>query len=363
MRCSCLHDSIMIVIVPDLPPKINGLGDYAWLQAKTLREKYGIGTTFIVAGRNYTDDSFDGFAVLSVGNSSTKLKNALKTLSLKDDTIHLHYVGYGYQKRGIPYWLLTALKPFNSYTNSHRYSKSKIIITFHELYAGSNKPWQSAFWFRQIQKNICKELFWLCDEAITTGNYYASLLKQFADKPVHIMPVFSNVEETEPSLPLAQREKSMVIFSANNINFSFQHYEQALNNFCNQHNINKIILAGNTANIQTSLPVTIEHHLSPQAHEVALMMRHAFACFIGFPSPQWFFKSSVFAAACAHGCLPVAIGNLNNHEGLTAGVHFYDCRRDETQQNPPQSIADAAHQWYMQHSLEKNVELLKRISH
>lgn len=346
----------MIVIVPDLPPKINGLGDYAWLQARTLREKYGIGTTFIVAGRNYAGDSFDGFEVLSVADSSIQLEKTLKILSVNNDTLHLHYVGYGYQKRGIPYWLLNALKKFKTQN-----PKSRIIITFHELYAGSNKPWQSAFWLRHVQKNICKELFLLCDEAITTGSYYASLLKQFAGKPMQVMPVFSNVEETDTPLPLAGREKTMIIFSSTNINFSFEHYEQALDNFCTQYDIKKIILAGNTESIHTSLPVTMEYRLLPKANELAEMMRNAFACFIGFPSPQWFFKSSVFAAACAHGCLPVAIGDINDEEGLSAGVHFYDCRRDETQQKSLQSIADAAHQWYMQHSLEKNAGLLKDI--
>ena len=78
-------DQIVLQIVPKTPGGHDGVGDYALNLAKTLLADYGL-TTVFVAGK--------------------------ETSSIKDgyDHVILHYVNYGYQKRGVPFRLLSILR-------------------------------------------------------------------------------------------------------------------------------------------------------------------------------------------------------------------------------------------------------------
>src|SRR4028118_469245 len=98
----------IISIVPRLPPAVDGLGDYALHLARQLRQDFGLVTDFIVADPNWTEGaSVDGFIVkLMAARSIAALLNVLPTEMQSSTTVLLHYVGYGYAKRGCPVWLV-----------------------------------------------------------------------------------------------------------------------------------------------------------------------------------------------------------------------------------------------------------------
>src|ERR1700730_7139040 len=96
-------DQIVLQIVPKTPGSHDGVGDYALNLAKTLLADYGL-TTVFVAGR--------------------------ETNSIKDgcDHVILHYVNYGYEKRGVPFHLLSILRKLRKDCGG------RFITHFHEVY-------------------------------------------------------------------------------------------------------------------------------------------------------------------------------------------------------------------------------------
>ena len=84
-------------------------GDYAHCLAKQMRQDFGIQTHFIVGDRNWRNISdLDGFPVSRLDQrAAIDLYLLLKQQSAS--TILLHYVGYGYAKRGCPSWLINTI--------------------------------------------------------------------------------------------------------------------------------------------------------------------------------------------------------------------------------------------------------------
>src|SRR5438132_6506179 len=100
----------LIQIVPRLPPAIDGLGDYAFYLAKQLRDDCEINSHFIVGNPQWEIEQPIGFSVQRVGErSSACLREVLQSSRNSISSVLLHYVGYGYAKRGCPFWLIRAL--------------------------------------------------------------------------------------------------------------------------------------------------------------------------------------------------------------------------------------------------------------
>ena len=93
--------------------------------------------------------------------------NLLKKIS-NDDVIIFQYEAYGFQKKGVPLWLLKDLKNLKKKTKN-------LIIFFHELYAHYNF-WHPYFIVMKIQKYICVELTKICSSWITSNKIYSDWL-------------------------------------------------------------------------------------------------------------------------------------------------------------------------------------------
>src|SRR5882724_4983623 len=122
----------IVQIVPRLAPTVTGVGDYALLIAEELRRAHGISTRFIVG-----DPHWDGpanvnrFSVAKVAaRSANDLVRSLAEEPGMQTPVLLHYVGYGYQKRGCPIWLVRGLAQWRSGAAERR-----LFTMFHELYA------------------------------------------------------------------------------------------------------------------------------------------------------------------------------------------------------------------------------------
>src|ERR1044071_8356601 len=95
----------IVQIVPYLPPTPSGVGDYAFLLARELRAAHGIDTRFLLADGSWSGErQIDGFALESIANcNASRFEKLLRSSSTAAPVI-LHYVGYGYEKRGCPLW-------------------------------------------------------------------------------------------------------------------------------------------------------------------------------------------------------------------------------------------------------------------
>ena len=98
----------ILQIVPKLPPSIDGVGDYAFNLALGLKSYSNIQTEFLVGDSKWKGTKIiNGFPVINF--NSEKKDDYLEILN-KYSLVLLQYVGYGYEKRGCPYWLINGIE-------------------------------------------------------------------------------------------------------------------------------------------------------------------------------------------------------------------------------------------------------------
>lgn len=346
-------------IVPRLPPVVDGLGDYAVKLAERLHKDFGIETRFVVGEPEWRGTSaLEGFPISQVDDRSAAA--LLSHLSENSTTVLLHYVGYGYDKRGCPRWLVDGLERWK------RRSPERVLITmFHEVYA-SGPPWRSSFWLSPTQRNLAARLSLISNRSITNREGYAEILRRLSQgkcQQIPVLPVFSNVgEPNQMPLPLMKRRRRLVVFGKSEHRLLvFQKTLAQLKKTCHALGIEEVFDIGSLVEHGITniggIPVT-RTGMQP-AHKVSVLFSDAIAGFFNY-HPNYLGKSTIFAAYCAHRMLPVGIyWNEQTADGLQHDRHFWlaDKREGDWSLAAAQSVADNAYNWYQNHNLSKQVEL------
>jgi hypothetical protein len=356
----------IIQIVPQLPPFIDGLGDYALNLARKLREGYQIETTFIVCDRYWQGATeIEGFPVQKLENSSAEALLSVLAAMTSKAPILLHYVGYGYAKRGCPVWLIAALERWKTQNiNSH------LVTMFHEVYA-SGKPWTSAFWLSSLQKTLASRLAVASDRCVTSKQLYADILCQLSlgkHKEITTMPVFSNIAEPDQVLQLPKRQPQLVIFggSFNRVQV-YRNSSTLLKQICDLMGIKKILDIGPPVNLRLSsvnqkIPI-VEMGQLPSA-EISEIFLNSQVGFLNY-NPDYLAKSGIFAAYCAHGLLPVSLQcSAFSIDGIEPGKHYWYPKNEQSiglnNLEQLQAIADNAYSWYQKHNLSVQVGIFAK---
>ncbi|WP_310426779.1 glycosyltransferase family 1 protein [Chamaesiphon sp. VAR_48_metabat_135_sub] len=348
----------ILSIVPRLPPAIDGVGDYAHLLSKALADRHGILTKFIACDplKPIASEQGDLSAIQLPQRSRDSLLTIL-TRSGHIDTILLHYVGYGYARRGCPLWLVAALSKWKAAKSSRR-----LVIMFHEVYATSDRPWSSQFWTSPIQRQIAQDLADLGDIVITSNQLFANLIQELTNKhdgKIDILPIFSNVGENRSPLPLTERQPWLVTFGNSSLRQSI--YTDSLDRLtrvCQQLDLRKIYDIGhNSSTIVRPVPGVKIHAMGTlSTAEISQIFSCAQVGFINYSIP-YLAKSGIFAAYCAHQMLSVFDDrNLGvNIDGLEYNKHYLAIPGSDgiIDVNLAQTIANNAYQWYSQHSLRR----------
>lgn len=347
--------------MPRLPPAVDGVGDYAFNLARQLRLDYGLDTHFLIGDLDWVgSEQLEGFQITKVTDrSAASLCLQLAQINPKSPIL-LHYVGYGYAKRGCPVWLATGLKAWK-----HQCKSARLVTMFHETSA-SGPIWTSAFWLSGLQENLAKQLVGLSDRVLTSKQLYAEILQRFINQkansqnnsklPIPALPVFSNVGEPDIILPLDKRDRTVVVFGGFATRTrAYRHSQSELVYACKQFNIKKVIDIGpynrlNPASIG-NIPIDI---LGPRsALEVSQILLSSFAGFIDYPT-DFLGKSTVFAGYCAHGVLPIVKGIHDlDADGLIKQQHYWhvDSTYTSINESIAQEIANNAYAWYQAHNL------------
>lgn len=353
----------LLVIVPDLPPNVNGVGDYGFILGSglgKLNEKVDV--QFLIAGNlNFKSRVIDGFLVHTIEKHSA-ICLFEKLIDLEFYQIHLHFVGYAYEKRGIPFWLYFGIRKWKLRTYG------KLIVTFHELYATSIKPWTSSFWNQYFQKWLCKKLFVYSDVSVTSRNSYRQQLIRFSSsKQVISIPVFSNFCETEMRVPLCKRNRNLVVLgSAANRNALYHTHLDEIINLCQILNLDCIIDIGPPVNNKLDLPPIINclGILTPE--EVRKVLMKSFAGVVGSSSERYLAKSGVFASLAAFGVIPIVL-NVESAEssieseidGLFRKVNYL-CIND-VENIDTELISKSAFEWYSDHTINSQIKMYESI--
>jgi hypothetical protein len=347
----------IIHIVPRLAPSIGGVADYAALLARQLRDGHAIQSAFLVGDPAWQGTArLDGFMVERIaGQQANLLERSLKNLDAA--IVLLHYVGYGYQKRGCPIWLLRGLQSWKRQSPRHR-----LIVMFHELFA-TGLPWQSSFWSAPLQRGLTKALALLSDARLTNLAGSGEIIARLTGQPtssIPVLPVFSTVGEANGEDDLEKRKPHMIVFgSASWRRQAYRSHGESLARACATLGIETIVDIGAPLNETPRLPVALRQTGVLSAPAISRELRCARAGFFTYPAPL-LGKSTIFAAYTAYGLIPVTYGENRgvNLDALRPEEHFLalDHAPRRTSERCT-AIARGAQRWYAAHNLAKQGEL------
>lgn len=384
----------VVQIVPRLPPLVDGVGDYGFLLAKQLRTAHDIHTVFLVGdpawesvknGRPKTEGEtgrsempepsamLDGFPIYRLNERSAAELLRMLLLPGMPSIVLLQYGGYGYQKRGCPVWLAGGLcawrkgKQANENNNQKVDSnlelssgnlqpKRRLLTMFHEVHA-FGPPWSSSFWTSPVQKWIAKRLAIASDCCRTNTKLFAGVLLKISagrSDPVATFPVFSNVGEPDNPPSLQQRKRQMIVFGGViwRKKIYAEHIE-ALTRACHILRIEKIVDIGEPTGMKPDITLPVEEMGRQPASEVSRCLTESMAGFLTYFDDS-LAKSSIFAAYCAHGVLPVlASRSISDPDGIRAEREYLPAleMQEPITGAQMQAVADNALGWYRKHSL------------
>ena len=188
-------------LCPRFPPQVCGVADYAL----TMQAAFEGSVMNLVADPLWKPEPGTGRA-LAVDHRQGL---AVQLGKLGIDQLTVHYVCYGYSKRGFPFWLVRELAAWKSATPG-----SRLTVFFHELFVMQNVPFHtSVYWCKPFQRIVANRLILLADRLFTSNEMYASYInKQLrSDQSCMVLPVFSNFGEPSSLLPWDQRAPVIVI--------------------------------------------------------------------------------------------------------------------------------------------------------
>lgn len=352
-----MNNSVSLTcIVPRLPPAIDGVGDYTLNLARQLRQDFGIRTHFVVGDPTWAGvPEIEGFTITQVSVcSATTLFSLLPSDRQHPTTVLLHYVNYGYAKRGCPVWLVDGLQRWRVASVNR-----SLVTMFHEVYA-SGPPWKSEFWLSPLQRNLAARIAHLSDHCLTSKQLYAEMLYELSQgkqTKIPTLPVFSNIGEPEQVPPLAERHRRLVVFGSGGSRLRVYRESLAeLSHACQLLGIEEIWDIGPSTGLTLSpvngVPVVEMGQRS--ASEISGILSNSLAGFFDYPT-DFLAKSGIFAAYCAHGLLPVSPRcNALPADGIEAGKHYWisDSKTSGLKDLVEiQAIADNAYTWYQTHNL------------
>src|SRR5437773_8867160 len=168
-----MANSLVIQIIPRISDQPDGVSDYALNLAKPLLTNYDLRTVFITAEESQASQKH-GFEIVTLTDAQ----------ALPVKALILHYVNYGYQRRGLPFSLVTALR------QRRQSCSGRFLVIFHELFA-SGPPWKSEFWLEPLQKKIARDIARLTDARLVSSESMQQMLEGLVpglDVLVHPVP-------------------------------------------------------------------------------------------------------------------------------------------------------------------------------
>ncbi len=345
----------ILQITPRVPPAVCGVGDYAWLLAQALRDEHDIHSSFLSAGTIWTKPvggtEFPVFRLPEL--TATALLDFIAFRTGEFEAIVLHMSPYGYQKRGVPFWLAAAWRQL-----SRMEAAPRLITMFHELYA-SGPLSSSAFWLQPMQKWVLRIVAQVSDGIRTNRESYAEWLRylpglKHAD--VTIMPVFSNFGEPAKVLPAQSREPRIVMFASGmHGGADAEKNIRMVAELAKRLGMHELHVIGGKALEHTDNNLKVLSHSYMPAADISKLLISARMAFTDY-HPQFMAKSGVLAGYAAHSLsviTPAPAGELP--DGLAAGRELV-CLSDCMAHSPLdkidiESTGACLHRWYEGHSL------------
>lgn len=355
----------LIQIVPIRRTEPEGVGHYARILAEKLAIT-GVETIFIAPPlRDGETKSKDAFKTIYCKNRTQNALLEALTIATAGQNIPilLHASAYGYQKRGIPFWLVGGLRIFLQ-------KKPTVMVTyFHELFAQNLDPRHSSFWLGRLQKYIAKNIQTLSTKSFTSNAQYAKHLRCWQKKtgiePLKL-PVFSTVGEPDDVPPFLERDNTLVIFGRKDARKDlFSRYRNDLGRLIVEVGIDNIVDIGAPL---AELPDDIAGRKLQkmgflEAHMISKIMTHSRYGALAYPA-DLLCKSTIFAAHAAHGQTTFVFSKnvASKLDNLCVNGNYI---QGNSEQYPTQEvIANCSNNvldWYNEHRSENAATILKTV--
>lgn len=327
----------LVHITPRFAPQIDGVGDYARLLATELQRTCGWQSRFVVGEPAWTQSLPGGaltqeFPAIAVARRDAA---ALGDAIADADAVLLHYVSYGFNARGVPWWVNRAIRRWKQSATPER--PRTLVIVFHELWA-SGPPWRSEFYLGPIQKHLIRELHALADGCITSTPNMHRRLEALGPGKTTFAPIPSCV--APPALAQPHRHTggpvTLIIFGQEASRKLTVETHASLIRALHEAGLLKELRAvgrgctagpvpsADVAALLKFLPahtITTHRDLPPDALAAQLAGADLFLTY--YPS-AFLCKSSALTAAMACGCPPI-LPETNQAEPLVPGREVLAC--------------------------------------
>lgn len=343
-------------IVPD------GVGDYSTRLAEGLRSAAGIKSVFLQGTpSSLAPPRNDGWQTASVSTrSSEALIAALDEINGTHNPVAaiVHVSLYGYQKRGVPFWLAEGLKCWRAGGR-----RARLIMIFHETWtADARNPLRSSFWLAPAQRRIVRAFYGMADAALTTTARYAKLLRHTSalGPEATIQNVFSNVGEPQHFSPTCERLPRLAVFGGAGISSLAHRHPEALRWVLEALAIREIVDIGARAAPFSVSGIPVKAFGLLPAPEISSLLLTCRAGLLPYGNRSVLGKSTILAAFAAHGVVPVALEiSDEDADGLIVGEHYLVAGR--TAERDLETMQACIYDWYRSHSLPVQAGLIAGI--
>jgi hypothetical protein len=355
VNCPCMASDadVVLQIVPRVSDNPDGVTDYALNLAKALLTQYRLRTVFAAAEPSQISEK-EGFKIAPIAGGSLSREKPARVI--------LHYVNYGYQKRGLPFSLLPILR------RVRESCRGRFLVIFHELFA-SGPPWKSEFWLQPLQKKIARDVARLADARLVSSESMRQMFEELVpglDVVVHPVPSAFGEPVIDP-LQLRERDNHRWLICGGT-----ELVERSLRSFlriagaipANVAPRNLVVLGGmensRVRQLLKTLPdIDCEYYsaVSPEAAS-PILSTCAFAWLdyftAGRANPDLLLKSSSFANVCAHAVVcvtPHAMAPISL-EGDLLPAPFAIARGEVKMPSGSDrpDVARAIYDWYHRHA-------------
>lgn len=339
----------ILQIVPRIFPDVDGVGDYALQLAHQLYNQHHILSDFLVFRPNpRLQPQVDRFVVHRLDNHT--VQGLLDRVPKDVSTIWLQYSNYPYLrgKLDTPMWLVDALTVLKQ-------GGLKIIVMFHELPTLSYRQFRCPNF---VQRRVSRGLAQAADVVVTNNTAFQQTLAQWTETPINCVPNFSTVGELATVKPLAHRQRALVVFGSSDRTRVYRNNTQTLNRICQTLNIETLYDVGHPIDWDhQGLNVNVVRTGFWSATKVSNLLSETLAGMFNYQRfPRNLAKSTVYAAYCAHGLVPICNGHgLNPQDDIVANHHYLTTSMlsELAQPSSLQAIADNAHVHYQTRTLEQ----------
>lgn len=345
----------ILQIVPRVPGTHEGVGDYALKLAERLRSHYDTDTIF-AAAEPASESRIANFPIVApldetAGHACENCRG-----------IVLHYVNYGYHKRGLPVRMPSFLRRLREV------SHGRLVTIFHELYA-SSAPWRSAFWLQRWQKSIARKIVRVSDACVVSSEVMRDMLLQVAPgTSISVHPVVSTLGEPAMSSDQFVRRDPhrWVIFGGTHlIKRSLNSFRRCRESIPDFFAPRELFILGGSGDDELRREINqirgVDCHYQPAIEaEVAsnLLSSCSFGWIDYFHHPDVpaavILKSGSFASYCAHGVIPIfphAAFAISLQGDSLPGPYFVETNRTNLPAPTDRAKVSAdIYDWYNRHS-------------